>query len=58
MGEARAEVTSSEVDIHVLEIYCGVFSGATSVEKGRKQEWQRGKLGIFTMASTKHAREL
>jgi len=38
VGEAHAEVKSSEVDIHVLEIYCGVFSGATSVQKGRKQE--------------------
>ena len=38
LGEACAEVRSSEMDIDVLEMYCGVLSGSTSVVKGRKQE--------------------
>lgn len=42
LGEAHAEVKSSEVDIHVLEIYCGVFSGATSVEREGSRNRQRG----------------
>lgn len=36
LGEACAEVRSSEMGIDVLGMYCGVLSGSTSVGKGRK----------------------